>query len=31
MIYATPQLDELEGGLQVLDATLESSRAPLPA
>jgi hypothetical protein len=31
MIHATPQLDELEGGLQVLDATLETSRAPLPA
>jgi hypothetical protein len=30
-IHATPQLDELEAGLQVLDATLESLRAPLPA
>lgn len=31
VIHATPQLDELEAGLQVLDATLESLRAPLPA
>jgi hypothetical protein len=30
-IHATPQLDELEAGLQVLDATLGSLRAPLPA
>jgi hypothetical protein len=27
-IHAAPQLDELEAGLQILDATLESSRAP---
>jgi hypothetical protein len=31
MIHATPQLDELEAGLQVLDATLEALHAPLPA
>lgn len=31
MIHAAPQLDELETGLRVLDATLESLRAPLPA
>lgn len=31
VIHATPQLDELEAGLQILDATLESLRAPLPA
>lgn len=31
MIHATPALDELEGGLQALDATLETSRALLPA
>jgi hypothetical protein len=31
MIHAAPQLDELEAGLQVLDATLETSRVPLPA
>jgi hypothetical protein len=30
-IHAAPQLDELEAGLRVLDATLESLRAPLPA
>jgi hypothetical protein len=30
-IHAAPQLDELEAGLQVLDATLESLRSPLPA
>jgi len=31
MIRVAPQLDELEGGLQVLDATLDTERAPLPA
>jgi hypothetical protein len=31
MIRVVPQLDELEGGLQVLDATLATVRAPLPA
>jgi hypothetical protein len=31
MIHATPQLDELEAGLQVLDGTLEILHAPLPA
>jgi hypothetical protein len=30
-IDAAPQLDELEAGLQVLDATLENLHAPLPA
>jgi hypothetical protein len=30
-IHAAPQLDELEAGLQVLDATLEDLHAPLPA
>jgi hypothetical protein len=30
-IHATPQLDELEAGLCVLDATLETFRAPLTA
>lgn len=30
-IHAAPQLDELEAGLRVLDATLETLRAPLPA
>lgn len=31
MIRVAPQLDELEGGLQVLDETLDTERAPLPA
>ncbi|MHB8242357.1 MAG: hypothetical protein ACYDHN_10225 [Solirubrobacteraceae bacterium] len=30
-IHATMQLDEIEAGLKVLDATIESSRTPLPA
>jgi hypothetical protein len=30
-IHSEPQLDELESGLRILDATLESLRAPLPA
>jgi hypothetical protein len=30
-IHSAPERDELEGGLRALDATLESSRAPLPA
>jgi hypothetical protein len=31
MIHSTPHLDELEVGLQILDATIETVRAPLPA
>jgi hypothetical protein len=31
MIRVVPPLDELEGGLRVLDATLDSERAPLSA
>lgn len=31
MIHAAPQPDELEAGLRVLDVTLETLRAPLPA
>jgi hypothetical protein len=31
VIHSRPQLDELEAGLQVLDATLEGVRAPLHA
>jgi hypothetical protein len=30
-IHAAPQLDELEAGLQGLDATLETLRTPMPA